>query len=53
MLSSLNSIYEQQAHPPHNNEAVITYLLYYIATNPNTVVKFRASDMVLQIYSDA
>ena len=53
ILPYLNSKAEQQAHPTQNTEALITRFLDYEATNPNTVVKFRASDMVLHIDIDA
>ena len=53
MLPDLNSVAEQQAQPTHNTESMITHFLDYTSTNPTAVVEFRASDMVLYIYSDA
>ena len=40
-------------YPTQNNESAITHFLDYVDTNPTTVVQFKASDMVLQIDSDA
>ena len=53
IMSALNSISEQQEDPTQNTKAVIKTFFDYAATNSNNVVKFRASDMVLQINSDA
>ena len=53
ILPSLNSIAEQQAHPTHTNEDAITHLLDYSSTNTNAIFKFKSSDMVLHIDSDA
>ena len=53
MLSYINKIEDQQAHPIHNTEAVITHLLYCAATNPVVLFQFNASYMVIHIYSDA
>ena len=52
-LSALNSIAEKQAHPTQNTEAVIKHLMNYAATNNTAVIQFKASEMVLQIKSDA
>ena len=53
MLSSLNTIAEQQSNPTHNTEATITQFLDYAATNPSAIVQYKSSNIILQIYSDA
>ena len=53
ILRALNTIAEQQANPNHNTEDVITNFLYYAATNPSTIVQYKAINMMLHIYRDA
>ena len=53
MLKALNWISEKQAHLTQNTESAITHFHDYAPANPNTVLKFWASDMVLHIDSDA
>ena len=53
MLPALDIISGQQANPTHNTEASITHFLYYVATNPTTIVQYKAIDMVLHIDSHA
>ena len=53
MLPALNTLAEQQSSPTKNTEAVITHFLDYAATNPSAIIQYKASDMILHIYSDA
>ena len=53
MITYLNSIAQQQAHTNQNTESAIKHFLDYTSTNPDTVVQFWASDMVLHIDSYA
>ena len=52
-MPSLNSISEQQVQRTQTTQNMITRLLEYAAINPNMLVKFKASDMVLHIDIDA
>ena len=53
MLPALNNISSHQSAPTAKTAAQIAQLLDYAASNPDAVVKFVASDMVLHIHSDA
>ena len=53
MLVALNDLSSQQANP---HESTLTHaykLLAYVATHPNAILRFHASDMVLHVDSDA
>ena len=53
MLPSLNTLSEQQPSQTKNTEAAITHFLDYAATNPSAIVQYKASNVILQIDSDA
>ena len=53
MLTSINTIVEEQANPTQNTESAITHFLDYAATNPSAIVQYKASDMLLHIGSDS
>ena len=53
MLLSLNTLAEQQSSPTKNTESAITHFLDYAATNPSVIIQYKASNMILYIYSDA
>ena len=53
MLPALNTLAEQKSSPIKNTEAAITHFLDYAATNPSAVIQYKASDVILHIYSDA
>ena len=53
MLPALNDIGSQQAKPTENTMKKCQQLLDYAATYPNVAIRFRASDMILHIHSDA
>lgn len=53
MLVALNEIARQQANPTQKTMEAANMLLDYAATHPDAKLRFRASDMVLHIDTDA
>jgi len=53
ILLALNAIAGAQAAPTQNTLKRVHQLLDYMATNPDAIVRYRASDMVLNVHSDA
>ncbi len=53
VLMALSSIASKQTQGMTNTMAKAKQLLYYLAMHPNATIRFRASDMVLNIPSDA
>ena len=53
MLTALNTLAEQQSGSTKDTEDEITHLLDYAATNPSVINQYKASDMILNIDSDA
>ena len=53
ILHALSEIASQQANPTERTLLRVAQLLDYMATNPNAKIRFRASDMILNIHSDA
>jgi hypothetical protein len=53
ILLSLSAIASEQSHPTQLTHARCLQLLDYCASHPHAVVRFKASDMVLNIHSDA
>eukprot|EP00804_Cyclotella_cryptica_P012930 CCRYP_002289-RA/>CCRYP_002289-RA protein AED:0.24 eAED:0.24 QI:0/0/0/1/0.5/0.33/3/0/1110 len=53
ILLSLSAIASEQAHPTQLTHTNCQQLLDYCALHPHAVVRFKASDMVLNIHSDA
>ena len=53
LLPALNSISAMQAKPPRNTEKQCNRVLDYLATFPQVFIRYYASDMQLQIDSDA
>ena len=53
ILTALSSIGSEQAKPTESTEKRAYQLLDYLATHPNAKIQFRASDMILNIHSDA
>ena len=49
---ALNIISAAQNKPNNNTSEEIQDLLYYASTDPNTVIQFKSSNMLLHIYSD-
>ena len=52
-LTALNDIGSQQANPTQNTTRLANHLLDYLATHPNATLRFYASDMILNVHSDA
>jgi len=53
LLVTLGTIAAQQAEATKATEKAVNQLLDYCATNPNATIRYRASDMILKIHSDA
>ena len=53
LLPALNSLASQQSQPTENTRLIANRLMDYAATYPNTVVRYKPSDMVLNVDSDA
>ena len=53
MLPALNEISTEQAAPTLDTERKVKLLMDYAYTHPNATIRYRASDMVLQVSSDA
>ena len=52
-LPGLSGISSEQSQARESTEARVEQLLDYLATHPDAVVRYYASDMVLNIHSDA
>jgi hypothetical protein len=53
VLMPLNDIATEQTKATEKTQATINQLLDYLATHPDATVRYHASDMILQIHSDA
>ena len=53
ILTSLSEIASQQAAPTQKTMERVDQFLDYMATNPDAVIRYYASDMVLNVHSDA
>ena len=53
ILHALSAIASEQAKPTEKTLKRVHQLLDYMHTNPNAVIQFRASDMILNVHSDA
>ena len=53
MLPALNTISQSQARPTENIKQACKTILDYCATYPHVVLRYHASDMILNIDSDA
>ena len=53
ILAALSSLGSEQAKPTEDTEKRAFQLLDYLATHPDAKIQYRASDMVLNIHSDA
>ena len=53
ILHALSTIASQQAKPTETTMKQVKHFLSYMAWHPDTTIRFYASDMVLQIHSDA
>ena len=52
-LASLSKIASQQAAPTENTMKKVNHFLDYMAAKPDVIIRFYASDMVLNYHSDA
>jgi hypothetical protein len=53
ILKALNSLARQQSKPTETTKKRSEHLLDYLATHPNAVIRYYASEMILQVHSDA
>ncbi len=53
ILMALSAIAGDQAAPTENTMKRVKQFLDYMATNPHAIIRYKASDMVLNIHSDA
>jgi hypothetical protein len=53
ILKALNTLSRQQAKPTETTAKHTEHLLDYLATHLHAVIRYYASDMVLNIHSDA
>ena len=53
ILHALNAIAADQANPTERTLERVHQFLDYMATNPNAVIRFRKSEMILNVHSDA
>ena len=52
VLTALNAIASEQAAPTERTLERVHQFLDYMATHPDAVIRFRASDMILNVHSD-
>jgi hypothetical protein len=52
-LMPLNGIATEQTKATGKMQAATNQLLYYLATHPDAAIRYHASDMILNIHSDA
>ena len=53
MLCALGALASQQATPTQKTMKKVKQFLDYAASNPDAVVTYKASDMVIEVHSDA
>ena len=53
ILLSLSAVAAEQANPTERTMQRLQNIFQYMHTNPNSIIQFRASDMVHNIHSDA
>jgi len=53
VLMALSTIAGEQSKATENTEDTVEQLLDYLASHPNATIQYRASDMILNIHSDA
>ena len=53
ILMALSDIASQQNKPTEKTMQRVTQFLDYMATNPHATIRYRASDMILNLHSDA
>ena len=50
---ALSDIATQQAAPTENTKKCVDQFLDYMWTHPDAILRYRASDMILNVHSDA
>ncbi len=53
MLTALGSLATQQANPTTKTKKMVDQFLNYVATHPNAIITYQASNMVLAGHSNA
>jgi hypothetical protein len=53
IITGLSSLAAAQANPTTHTLSLVKWLLDYAATNPNAILTYKKSDMVLAVHSDA
>jgi hypothetical protein len=53
ILVALSSLASAQADPTEYTMELIKWLLDYVATNPEAILTYKSSDMILAVHSDA
>jgi hypothetical protein len=53
ILKALNTLARQQSAPTTKTAETTNHLLDYLATHPDTSIRYYASEMILQLHSDA
>jgi hypothetical protein len=53
IMTAISSLASQQATAMEDIEAKLTQLLNYCSTHPDATIRYHASDMILNIHSDA
>jgi hypothetical protein len=53
ILVGLNSLAAAQSKPTAHTMSLVKWLLDYVATNPDTILTYEKSNMVLAMHSDA
>ena len=52
LLVALSAVASMQAKPAKHTVELVTWLLDYVATNPNAILTYKKSDMILVVHSD-
>ena len=53
MLVALSKIAHMQAAPTQYTKKIAHHLLDYCSTNPNAIIPYKPSNMILKVHSDA
>ena len=53
LLVALSALASMQAKPAKHTVELVTWLLDYLATNPNAILMYKKSDMILAVHSNA
>ena len=53
LLVALSALASVQSKATKHTLELVTWLLDYVATNPNAILTYKKSDMILAVHSDA